>query len=278
VTSRILTEIGAWLGPAERDKPVRSNIKLAKFVRAAPTAQNVVDIFRGRWASDLSQVLPGLQAGRINLFVGDPRPKYVLKNFASAAGDLAGQRILELGPLEGGHTYQLEKLGAEQIVAVEANTEAYLKCLLVKELYDLKRASFLYGDCVEFLRTDARRWNIIFCCGILYHMADPVDLIALMAARTDRMFVWTHYYDENSNVNRKAEPVMRGGEKYTYYRHVNSDRRLATYWGGNRNRSSFMSRKDIMRALRVNGFVNYDLHEDDPSHPNGPCVSMSVWR
>ncbi len=35
--------------------------------------------------------------------------------------------ILELGPLEGAHTYQL------RILAIEANAEAFLKCLVVKE-------------------------------------------------------------------------------------------------------------------------------------------------
>ena len=67
-----------------------------------------------------------------------------------------GFRILELGPLEGAHTYQLEKLGAAEIVAIEANKEAFLKCLIIKELAQLERARFLLGDFVTYLEFSLR--------------------------------------------------------------------------------------------------------------------------
>lgn len=276
--NRVLTEMGVWLGLAGRDKPVESDFKVAKFVRAAPSAQNAVDIFRGRWASDLSGVLPSVQAGSVDLFVTDPRPKFLLRNFASDTGDLSAQRILELGPLEGGHCYQFEQLGAEEIVAVEANIEAYLKCLVVKELCALTRTRFLCGDCVEFLRSDARRWDVIFCCGILYHMADPVRLIELMAERTDRIFIWTHYYDESAPANGNSVTVKRDGNSYAYHRRINNTNALGTFWGGNQMTASLMPRDHIMRAFRSQGFINCEIHEDTPAHENGPCFSMSVWR
>ena len=58
-------------------------------------------------------------------------------------GRLAGFGILELGPLEGAHTYRLEQLGAERILAIEANVEAYLKCLIVKEILGLIKSKLL---------------------------------------------------------------------------------------------------------------------------------------
>ena len=67
-------------------------------------------------------------------------------------GGVRDLSILELGPLEGGHTYWLEKMGAKSILALEANTRAFLKCLVVKEVYGLERAKFLCGDFMGFLR------------------------------------------------------------------------------------------------------------------------------
>ena len=45
-----------------------------KFELRAPSAQNLIDIFGGKWASDFSKVYPGLKAGSIDLFVSDSRP------------------------------------------------------------------------------------------------------------------------------------------------------------------------------------------------------------
>ena len=54
-------------------------------------------------------------------------------------GSIEGFRILELGPLESGHTYQLERLGAGSILCIEASPEFYLKSLIIKEILGLKR-------------------------------------------------------------------------------------------------------------------------------------------
>ena len=107
-----------------------------KFELRAPSAQNLIDIFSGKWASDFGKIYPGLNAGIAELFVSDERPRLAAQ-YLGTNGRLDAMSVLELGPLEAGHTYQLEQLGAD-ITAVEANCEAYLKCLLVKELLNLK--------------------------------------------------------------------------------------------------------------------------------------------
>lgn len=85
--------------------------------------------------------------------------------------------VLELGPLEAGHTYMLEKMGARSIVAVEANSRAYLKCLIVKELFELKRAKFLLGDFVAYLKNNTRHFDLCLASGVLYHMQNPAELL-----------------------------------------------------------------------------------------------------
>ena len=58
----------------------------------------------------------------------DERNKWL----ANEIGGLSGKSVLELGPLEGGHTYMLEQLGATDITSVEANARAFLKCLIIE--------------------------------------------------------------------------------------------------------------------------------------------------
>src|SRR6187200_3094366 len=116
-----------------------------KFEHRGPSHQNAVDIFQGKWASDFSEVCPGLRAGQRQLFTLDSRPRNAAR-LLGVNGRLDGMRVLELGPLEGAHTYQLEKLGAARVLAVEANAEAFLKCLITKEIADLRVAKFMHGD------------------------------------------------------------------------------------------------------------------------------------
>ena len=83
------------------------------YVKSAPSVQNTLDIFPGEWASKLPGDLSLLNAGQSGLFE-DARITWAVEQL----GGVTGQTILELGPLEAGHTYMLEKLGAASITAV----------------------------------------------------------------------------------------------------------------------------------------------------------------
>ena len=271
--------MGCKMSSADSDnKVVKSKLEFEKFSKDAPHPQNTADLFHSRWASDLSEVIAGVRSGSSKLFTEDLRPRFLLKHFGNTFGNLEGRRIPELGPLEGAHTYQLERLSADEIVAVEANAEAYLKCLIVKELIGLKKARFLYGDFVEFLRESHDIFDIIFCCGVLYHMQDPLTLIELMASRTDRIFVWTHYWHADSETKREAVPVERFGDRFIYYQVPYPGRDSGMFWGGNKESSSWLSREDILRALHSFKFNNVDVHAEHVDHPYGPCFSISAWR
>src|SRR5262245_30352526 len=104
--------------------PIRAELAAEKFEHRAPAPQNAIDIFWNRWASDLADVVPGVSSGPTRHFGADPRPVFAF-NHVKRDAIARGVRILELGPLEGGHTYQFERLGATEIIAVEANVEAY---------------------------------------------------------------------------------------------------------------------------------------------------------
>src|SRR5258707_11339003 len=109
-------------------------------------------------------------------------------------------------------------------------------------------------------------------------MEDPLTLIELMAKRTDRIFVWTHYWHAEGHAKREAVPVKRFGDRFIYYRVPYPVRDSGTFWGGNRENSSWLSREDILRALRFCNFTNVDVHAEQVDHPHGPCFSISAWR
>src|SRR5687768_5098242 len=127
---------------------------LDSYVHSAPSPQNAADIFKGEWSSRLP--LDGVESGGAGLF-DDERIKWGVEQI----GGVEGKTVLDLGPLEGGHSAMFEWMGAAEVVAVEANTRAYLKCLVTKELLGLKRVSFLCGDFVEYLRERPRRFDLV---------------------------------------------------------------------------------------------------------------------
>lgn len=251
-----------------------------KLETRSPSPQVAVDIFKDHWASDISEVLPNIKAGTAPLFGQDGRPRVAAQQLGSN-GSLKGMRVLELGPLEAAHTYQLEKLGAASVLAIEANVEAYLKCLIVKELLSMQ-AKFLHGDFVKWLEvcqdTGGMQWDLVFCSGVLYHMTDPLRLIQLIASVTDKCFVWTHYYRDGV-ASRQPRPGSAGGFEATYWsQDYGASTNLGTFWGGNSSSAAWMSQEDILKAFRFFGFQDFQVDFDEPLHPAGPAFAFSARK
>ncbi len=260
--------------PAPGETPANPFVR---FEQRPPSAQVAVDIFRGRWASDLATVLGVDGTGSVPLFQGDDRPLLAANAFGTN-GRLEGMDVLELGPLEGGHTYQLERLGARTVTAVEASVEAFLKCLVVKEATGLQRSRFLLGDVVEYLSAAPRRFDLVFCSGILYHMPDPVALIRLISTVTDRCFVWTHYYDPtNHYLNHHARQHTVADFTTTYWSHVYGDKSTA-FWGGNQAEASWLEKSSLLDAFRHFGFGHIEVIRDDQTFVNGPNIMLCASR
>ncbi len=195
--------------------------------------------------------------------------------------------MIELGPLEGGHTYMMESLGAESVLAVEANKRAYLKCLIVKEVLGLTRSRFILGDFVSFLRENDTEFNVCLASGVLYHMQNPCELIYLISKTSKKILLWTHFFDgqviqSKSNLAAKFSGRIRQnyhGFDHILHKYVYGD---ALAWkgfcGADDLYSYWMSREDIQACLRFFGFKHLDIGFDDPDHPNGPCFCIVGCR
>jgi Methyltransferase domain len=272
-------EASAVATPAAVSDPVviAPDNPLLRFEQRPPSDQTAVDVFRGRWACDLEPLLHVTGTGGSLLFTHDQRPKR-----AAAAlgldGTFSGFDVLELGPLEGAHTYLLEGLDAASVTAVEANSEAYLKCLIVKEILHLKRARFLLGDILEYLKSDPGRFDLVFCSGVLYHMSDPLELVRLISGTTDRCFIWTHYYDADCHpVPFQPQSYSYAGFAATCWSHTYGDR-SAQFWGGNKPNAVWLERDTILAAFRHFGLSDLTVINDDHAHPNGPAITFAARR
>jgi predicted nicotinamide N-methyase len=250
---------------------------LEQYITSIPSPQNALDIFKGDWSSILPQELGNLQAGASALF-DDARIHWIAEQW----GGLEGRAVLELGPLEAGHTYMLERYGAASVLAIEANTRAYLKCLVVKELLNLQRSQFVCGDFIEFLRRNPPRFDICIASGVLYHMRNPVELIELISKVSNRVLIWTHYYDssllEDARFTAHTE-AEHAGFKHTLHKH---EYQAALGWsgfcGGSAPYCNWLSREDILQSLKHFGFSDIQINFDDTNHPNGPAFAIAAAK
>lgn len=256
------------MAQSESDRSL--DLSLPQFVTAAPSHQNALDLFEGRWVSHLPA--PGFRSGTMRLFAPeDPRPQQA----ADACGGIEGMRILELGPLEGGHTYQLEGLGASSILGIEASPEYYLKCLITKELFDLK-SKFLLGDFNTYLESTDDRFDLVFASGVLYHMIDPLKTLHDIARVAPRVFIWTHY------INNTAPFQPRTVDRYgysceyheLYYDNLYDGKSMSRSFSGVMPSACRLLQKDILGALEAYGFDQVNVVNDAPDHPNGPAITL----
>jgi uncharacterized protein DUF1698 len=282
VAARILSLARRATQPAGPAAP-RAAI-LDVYVRTTPTPQNALDVFKGDWWSQIPRP-PGLTAGQLPLFA-DGRITWAIE----ALGGVRDRTVLELGPLEAGHTYMLEEAGARSILAIEANTRAFLKCLIAKEVVGLHRSRFVLGDFEEYLRAPgSERFDASIASGVLYHVRNPVELIHNLARVTDRVFIWTHYYVKERVAaiehmkhrfgNHEATPAEHAGFRHTLHRYNYGDFLDTTrFAGGSEEHSHWLSRDDLMGALRHAGFTEITVGEEEVEHTNGPSISLVAAR
>jgi hypothetical protein len=253
------------------------------YVTSAPSPQNVLDLFEGEWSSALPAPYGAYRAGALPLFA-DERLVWGVERLGGAAG----KTVLELGPLEGGHTYMLERMGASAITAVEAHPRAYLRCLAVKELLGLTRARFLLGDFQAYLREDrGRRFDFGIASGVLYHMTEPVDLLGALAEACDGLYIWTHHFEATEVVRRPKlqarfgspeRRLVRGFEHTVHPHRYGADRFKAAFCGAGDRTVAWLDRETILAALRHFGFEVAALGLEEPGHLHGPALGLVARR
>jgi hypothetical protein len=179
-----------------------------------------------------------------------------------------------------------QRAGASHVTSVEANTKAFLKCLVVKELLQLDRCSFLCGDLLEYMEVNSEEFDLCIACGIMYHMAEPVRMLDLITKRASRLLMWTHVYDdvalENHRLAKRLGPPTEAeydGFRYRMHRYrYASDTRLAGFCGGTKPYSHWLPREELLRALEHLGWGDITVGFDDPHHPHGPALALTAVR
>ncbi len=248
-------------------------------VADAPSPQATVGMIEG-WHSSFP-ANSGIDTGGYAGVFEDPRVSWAIARL----GGVEGANIAELGPLEGGHTYMLDRAGAKSIVAVEGYKRSYLKCLVAKEVLGIKSAHFLLGDFVAWLESEPSRFDVVWASGVLYHMTEPLKLLRLIAQHTDKLFLWTRFYPDDFSPRRPFRPPLVGirqvpfdGKLIPHFERSYVMTSRPWFCGGVYSGCAWLRRGDILDALSALGFAKIEIGFEEQTQDGEPSFALVARR
>jgi len=184
--------------------------------------------------------------------------------------DLKDFRVLELGCLEGAHSFMFQALGAKEVVTIEGRRDNFLKGLIVKNAFNLDKCKFLFGDVNEILPFLNDHFDVCVASGILYHLLDPVSVIHRLGELTNNLFVWTHYATADQPPRLRLSELNHKGHCYRG-KYVGEDTRH--FLSGLQRQSFWMLEDDLLAAVKHAGFGEIDVIEKE-DHEHGPAITF----
>ncbi|MCB1056636.1 MAG: methyltransferase domain-containing protein, partial [Acidobacteria bacterium] len=201
----------------------------------------------------------------------DDRVRLIRRTIDRWSGSAAGRgglRAVDLGCLEGGLSLEMARCGME-VLGVEGREENFRRCQLVEEYFGLPKLSFLQLDVRQLTPSEHGTFDVILCCGLLYHLDDPFSFLDRMAALCrpgGLLFLDTHIAppDERSlddgRFADKLSPLEsyctdRGTFEGRWFEEFTGPKGEAEPWAAVGNPRSFWPTEDaLLRALGASGF------------------------
>ena len=158
---------------------------------------------------------------------------------------LADKKVLEIGCFEGIHTIGLCSFGAE-VTAVDLRPINVVKTAVRLAAYGYS-ATVLPLD-VEDSTIDLPDYDLIFHCGVLYHLEDPVKHLLRLLPRCRAIYLDTHVAEETAN------DATLTAEGRTYEGHEHHEAGWADPFSGRGTQAFWLRASDLVGLLEEAGF------------------------
>jgi SAM-dependent methyltransferase len=192
----------------------------------------------------------------------DPRLKLFSDYFPDA------RTILELGSLEGGHSFALaQKSQVEKVTAIEVRPVNIERSEFVREVLGIKNVEFIEANLEKTNLSALGQFDAVFCSGLLYHLPEPWKLIEQISRVSPNLFLWTHISGEIEG--KKKQNGYRG----KYYREGGWLDSLS----GASKKSFWLTLGSLLHLLTANRYTLIHLLENI-KHPNGLAVTLAARK
>ena len=167
---------------------------------AAPDLNLLETIKRTHWTShNIPLTFSESTLGKSQPVIADEERTRAIKNilylFAGRQGSLAGRVALDLGCLEGGLAFEMAREDMK-VLGVEGRDSNYLKCKLIQEYFEMPNLEFIHLDVRKLNKTSHGVFDVVLCCGLLYHLDNPFEFLARLYDMTNDssvLFLDTHF-------------------------------------------------------------------------------------
>lgn len=250
--------------------------------------KDVAERIRARWAAPDDDLRAAIRAeawtghnipitatestlGRGSELIGDNRRTVAIKSLVRRWLD-RDVSVLDLGALEGGLSFEMAREGWNA-TGVEGRADNFRKASLIASYYALPNLRFVQKDVKELTPDADGVFDVILCCGLLYHLDQPVahlrQLESLLAP-DGLLFLDTHVAPDEQAASYAtheaslSEPVTfpDGSHEYEgrWWSEPSEGDLRERMWSAISNaRSMWLTRRSLIRALYHSGF--HELHE-----------------
>jgi SAM-dependent methyltransferase len=132
--------------------------------------------------------------------------------------DFNGQRIVDIGCLEGYFSIECALQGAE-VLGIDGKLLNVRKCEFVRSVLGVIRATFVLEDAMKVTRESFGRFDAVLALGLLYHLEDPYTFLANMAELCDGFAVIdTHValQDQPETIKKGWRPELSEMRRFTF--------------------------------------------------------------
>ncbi len=193
---------------------------------------------------------------------------------AARGGSVRGDRVVDLGSLEGGFTLAFAALGADA-VGIEVRDVSVARAELAQVLLGETKATFVCADLVDELERQPPA-DAVLATGILYHFADPLDVLRRIRTLNPAVLLLdTHVasdertHDCSDFVDRVYDDHrFRGRLFHEFDADSTASERNAMTWAAWSDEDAFWPiEDDLVRMLELAGFGEIrkvDVADDAP--------------
>ena len=203
-------------------------------------------------------------------------------------GDKSSKSIVDLGCLEGGYAYEFARMGFGRSLGIEVRQRNIDCCDYVKQNVNQPALEYVKDNVINIAKYGD--FDVVFCCGLLYHIDKPRELLEQLAKQTKKMLiVQTHFspFDDadvqkTSNFRSLGPLAVNEGlqGRWLFEFGPNDDRDTeALRWASYHNSNSFWIRREALIGLikdlgfdivleQFDGFPNLSSYMCDGTYDN----------
>jgi hypothetical protein len=175
--------------------------------------------------------------------------------------------ILEMGALEGAQTFLLARHpGVRRVLAIEGREANLRRARLVQELLQVRNVEFVQANLEEADLSIYGAFDAVFCCGLLYHLPKPWELIQRLPAIAPVLYIWTAYAGD------QEATVLPNGMRGKIHAEGGPEEPLS----GLSPTATWLTLDCLLAVLRDAGYLRVEVIHDDPHHINGHMASIGA--